>query len=129
MKGQYSALQVKQTNGGFLNGMPPVSLDHTIKYLLPEFKKLKNTTYQLGYKYVLQQQWADPNVDYAPPPKSYGLLRMSLSTTLPADKLRHQFSFSIENALNTAYRDYLSRFRYYADQQGINFIINYSINL
>jgi iron complex outermembrane receptor protein len=52
-----------------------------------------------------------------------------VSSILPTKRLMHQFAFSVENALNTSYRDYLSRFRYYADQQGINIIINYSINI
>ena len=128
VKAQYSAMQVKQSNGAYLNGMPPVSFDHNVKYLLPKFKKFNSTTFLLGYKYTLQQQWANANLDYAAPPKGFGLVRISISSVLPSKKIRHQFAFSVENALNTAYRDYLSRFRYYADQQGINLIINYSIN-
>lgn len=129
IKGQYSLLQVKQSNGAYLNGMPPVSFDHVVKYLVPQFKKFNSTTLLLGYKYVMQQQWANANLDYAPPPKGYGLVRLSVSTLLPSEKIKHQFTLSVENALNTSYRDYLSRFRYYADQQGLNIIFNYSINI
>jgi iron complex outermembrane receptor protein len=129
LKGQYSVMQVRQNDGSFLNGMPPVTLDHNVKYLLPKFKQFSSTAFLIGYKYVLRQQWANANLDYAPPPKGYGLLRLSVSSILPTKRLMHQFAFSVENALNTSYRDYLSRFRYYADQQGINIIINYSINI
>lgn len=128
IKAQYSIMQVKQKNGGYLNGMPPVTLDHSIKYLLPSFKKLKATTFLIGYKNVLTQKWANPLQDYTPPPKGYGLMRIAISTILPSRKLQHQIALTAENALNKQYRDYLSRFRYYTDQQGINFIINYSVN-
>jgi iron complex outermembrane receptor protein len=37
-------------------------------------------------------------------------------------------SLRVSNALNTAYRDYLNRFRYYADDQGRNISFKVAYN-
>ncbi|MBI1315991.1 TonB-dependent receptor [bacterium] len=56
-------------------------------------------------------------VDYAPPPPGYVLLRLDYAfRPAPAWEL----GVRLDNALNTAYRDYLDRFRYFADAPGFN---------
>ena len=54
------------------------------------------------------------DADFAPPPPGYALLGLSAETTL--GKVR--VGAEVHNLLNTAYRDYTSLLRYYADQPG-----------
>lgn len=59
--------------------------------------------------------------DFAPPPVAYSLWSASASQQFEINaKQSLSISLTISNLLNTAYRDYLNRFRYYADEIGRN---------
>jgi iron complex outermembrane receptor protein len=58
----------------------------------------------------------EPGSDYANPPAGYFLVNVNWGINLHSFEL----NLRISNALNAAYRDYLNRFRYYADDQGRN---------
>jgi iron complex outermembrane receptor protein len=62
--------------------------------------------------------------DFAPPPPAYMLLSAAFSQQL---KFNHKnsldLSLSVSNLLNTAYRDYLNRFRYFTDEIGRNVVL------
>lgn len=125
LKGQYSAMQVKTTDGRFLNGMPPVTAEHQLKYFVNQWKTFHEVHFMLGYKYYFKQNWANPAADYMAPPPGYGLLRASISAELQRRHL-HTFSLSADNLLQTSYRDYLSRLRYYAEEPGVSVYLNYN---
>jgi iron complex outermembrane receptor protein len=57
-------------------------------------------------------------------PKGYTLLNFHSGVELDKMKL----GFSIENLLNESYRDYMNRFRYFADDLGINYSIRLIYN-
>ncbi|WP_020527199.1 TonB-dependent receptor [Flexithrix dorotheae] len=65
-------------------------------------------------------QYRAPDTDFTTPPKGYTLLNLNLDIALPDSKLNTTFGISIENLLNTRYRDYLNRMRYFADDLGRN---------
>jgi iron complex outermembrane receptor protein len=54
--------------------------------------------------------------DYSEPPKGYQLVQASWGINIK----KIDVGIRINNALNTAYRDYLNRFRYFTDDQGRN---------
>jgi iron complex outermembrane receptor protein len=66
----------------------------------------------------------EPGSDYAAPPAGYYLVNLNWGMSIKGFDL----SLRVSNALNAAYRDYLNRFRYYADDQGrnISFKLAYS---
>lgn len=68
--------------------------------------------------------------DFLPPPRAYTLLRASLAwkTRLPGG---HDLELMAggDNLFNAAYRDYLNRFRYYADESGRNLYISLRLAL
>lgn len=67
----------------------------------------------------------DPsNFDYMAAPKGYLLWNVSAGVAVPARKGRYEFRASVENMLNTRYRDYTNRFRYYANDLGTNFVLS-----
>jgi iron complex outermembrane recepter protein len=59
--------------------------------------------------------------DFADPPDAYFLLGASAGMRFGNSSL----SLDVENALNTAYRDYMNRFRYFADEMGINVLLRF----
>lgn len=62
--------------------------------------------------------------DFAPPPPAYSLWSISVSRYFHL-KNHHSLYIngSVQNLLNTKYRDYLNRFRYFTDEMGRNMAI------
>ncbi|RFS14354.1 TonB-dependent receptor [Emticicia sp. C21] len=62
--------------------------------------------------------------DFAPPPPAYTLWSAAFTQQLKFNnRTGLDVSLTVNNLLNTAYRDYLNRFRYFADEIGRNFVI------
>lgn len=60
-------------------------------------------------------------------PDAYLLMNFNAGFSLPIqNEQRLEFFFSVDNIFNTSYRNYLNRFRYYADELGRN--INLRVN-
>lgn len=76
---------------------------------------------------VATQHHVPENVDYVPPPKGYTLLSAELGCSIPFRNQQIGVSFTASNLLNTVYRDYLNRFRYYANDLGRNFTLRVKI--
>ncbi len=70
----------------------------------------------VGLVQVSEQTRVEPGSDYAVPPKGYQLVQANWGISLK----KVDIGLRISNAFNTAYRDYLNRFRYFADDQGRN---------
>lgn len=70
----------------------------------------------------------DSVFDILEAPDAYLLFNFNAGFSLPLknEQDRLEFFFSIDNLLNTRYRNYLNRFRYYADELGRN--INLRVN-
>jgi iron complex outermembrane receptor protein len=77
-----------------------------------------------GLTQVARQNRVEQGSDYAEPPKGYYLLNLNWGMNIQ----KFDISFRVSNALNAAYRDYLNRFRYYADDQGRNISLKLGYN-
>lgn len=108
------------TNRQPLIYMPPNNLSASATYILPDGKKFKNTQFGLNGRYVFKQGHLNDDQDLLPVPDGYFLLGASVGTTLHTEKLEFQFSLRGQNLLNSIYRDYLNRQRYFADELGWN---------
>jgi iron complex outermembrane receptor protein len=101
----------------YLVFMPADRFDNALKYTwLSKYVSLQ-------YVKVSRQTRVPPNSDYVAPPPGYGLLNSSFGMDLQAGKHILNIDFSVDNLTNVAYRDYLNRFRYYADDLGISFVL------
>ncbi len=68
-------------------------------------------------------------VDISTPPNSYELLHIYSEIKFKTfSKGIATLAFSVQNVLNTTYRDYLNRQRFFADEMGRNFQIQLKIN-
>jgi iron complex outermembrane receptor protein len=123
-----------------LINMPPVNTRNEIIY---EHSQLNNLRLSLQSEFYFQQnEFPDNNfevfipeietwelVDVSTPPDAYHLLNFNSSADF---KMNHKsiltVGFSITNLLNTSYRNYLNRLRFYADDLGRNFLLNLKIN-
>ena len=71
-------------------------------------------------RWVRVQDRVPIGLDFTDPPPGYALLALDLLVERPLGKDRMQLGIRGDNLLNTAYRDYLDRFRYYADARGVD---------
>ncbi|GIV35190.1 MAG: membrane protein [Chitinophagales bacterium] len=107
--------------GGYLYGLPADRFENRISYERAKWGRLEKVSFSLGVIHVLKQKRVLEGADFAPPPDSYWLLGAAVGATLPLQKYK-SISFLLEgdNLLNKTYRDYMNRFRYYADEPGVN---------
>jgi iron complex outermembrane receptor protein len=103
----------------FMVGIPADRFDYIARYAISGKHYVSG-----GITQVSRQTRVEKESDYAAPPAGYFLV--NLNWGISYKKL--DISLRISNALNAEYRDYLNRFRYYADDQGrnISLKINYS---
>ena len=66
----------------------------------------------------------DSNFDFMEAPPGYFLWNVAAGVSVKGEKTQYDFRLGSDNLLNTTYREYTNRFRYYADDLGRNFIIS-----
>ena len=112
----------------WLQQMPAPQIDQEISwYFLPGSK---NSFLSTNVLWVAQQQFIPNNfIDYLPPPKQYLLTNLNFATELHFMKNPISFGASIYNLFNVRYRDYMNRFRYFADEVGTNVVLRLKMNL
>lgn len=75
---------------------------------------------EVGWIYVARQSRVDDALDFAPAPDAYQLVQASMGIKIPGEEHAWSVYMDAENLLNVAYRDYMNRLRYYADDMGRN---------
>jgi iron complex outermembrane recepter protein len=65
--------------------------------------------------------------DYAPPPPGYVIADLSVGGRVSIAGRDARLSISIRNVLDRPYRDYLSQYRYFADDPGRDIILRFTI--
>ncbi len=76
---------------------------------------------------VAQQYRYVANLDWVAPPSAYVLCDINTGFELVIKKQHLKLSFGVQNLFDNAYRDYLSRYRYFSLDPGRNFIIRLTI--
>lgn len=120
----YSFIRGNETddNTALIN-LPSNSILSTTSYQIPELSSFKNVELQLIHKYVFEQKNITAEQDFVAPPEGYYLLGFRVSAEKQLKGIRLETHLGVENALNTEYRDYLNRQRYFADELGRNFTV------
>lgn len=111
----------------FLVGIPADRFSHSIKYTFHAGESIRNPYLTLKLRHVRRQNRVADSTDYSPPPDAYVLLDFEAGTTLQFGKQELNVHFGAYNILNTSYREYLDRFRYFTDAMGRNFAIRLNI--
>lgn len=63
------------------------------------------------------------NFDFMSAPSGYALWNFATGFSIKASSVQYDIGFSIDNLLNTTYREYTNRLRYFADEPGRNFVV------
>lgn len=128
----------------YLTYIPASRGEWTIRYELTKFRFFAEGSVQ----YVTRQNQAplvisisevkaasdngtplpDQNFDFKPAPDGYTLVNLSTGLTLKWGRTFIDIRVASTNLLNTLYRDYTNRFRYYADERGRNNVFAIKFN-
>lgn len=127
---RYAVVRGKdRLNDLYLINMPSDNISGQATYTWKGGKSVRNIRLGMNGKYVFRQNNIQPDQDFALPPDAFFLLGAALGAQV---KLKNESLLKLtikgENLLNNSYRDYLNRFRYFADEPGINvsFNVNYT---
>lgn len=116
-----------QTSQNYLVMIPANRIENSLKYSFSQLSKFTESYISINHLFVAQQNNVPPNSDFVPPPAAYHLwsLQVGSSYELPHEQ-KIVVGFSVNNILNTDYRDYMNRFRYYASEMGRNISLKLS---
>ncbi len=118
-----------------LVSIPADRFDNKLTFEFDQFgnHNLADTYFSLGGLYVAEQTRTPEKTDqdFAPAPDAYFLLHAEFGTVVHMGRQPVEVSITGSNLLNTAYRDYLNRFRYFADEMGrmVMFKLKIPLNL
>ncbi len=111
-----------------LIGLPSNDLSLGIHYQIPKWGIFENLEFRLDNRFVLKQTDLLPSQDFADAPDSYHLFGLGASAEKQGTRTRLNLFCRVENLFNVAYRDYLNRQRYFADDLGINLIAGVGVS-
>jgi iron complex outermembrane receptor protein len=111
----------------YLIQMPPDKFQGELTYNFKTTEKLKDNYITAAVVYVNKQFRVPANADYALPPAAYTLLNFEAGTKFYVKGQPVIIGVGGTNLLNTVYRDYMNRFRYYADEMGRNITLRLKI--
>ena len=102
--------------------------DGTRKWVArPEGGWLVHSELELEAQLVAEQTRVPDAVDYAAPPPGYTLVHARYNADLELFGAPMQLGLTIRNLLNTEYRDYLSRFRYFTADPGRTVVLRLQV--
>jgi len=123
-----------KTSNEPLISMPAANTLNSLVYTNPNFN---NLSIAIQSNYVFRQnEFPNTNfevvlpdsiqtVDVSTPPSGYHLLNLNITAAIRPDM---QVGLYVNNLLNTSYRNYLNRLRYYADDVGRNITLQLKYN-
>ena len=109
--------------------MPSNQISASVDYIFKDNKTFTKTKTEFNAKHVFKQNNVPANTDVVAPPEAYTVLSASISATI---HFKHQpviASFEVDNLLNSRYRDYMNRFRYFSDELGRTFTLRLRVPL
>ena len=113
------------TNDIGLINIPSDNIFSSMTYIFKDGEKWKNNFFTINGRYIFQQKRIIvPLQDFLSPPDDYILLGLQIGTNYEWHESNLKISLRAENLLNSTYRDYLNRLRYFADENGINVSLN-----
>lgn len=141
--GKFSYLYARDvTKDDKLPLIPPTQLESTLRYAFNNKGKFKNIYMAVTVPVTLKQYRApltvypeevpnysgDRNFDFMSAPNAYALLNIEIGGKISVSKHDLSITLSGENLLNTSYRNYMNRLRYYADDLGRNIMLRLKYN-
>jgi iron complex outermembrane receptor protein len=96
-------------------------------YDLGDFSTFSNIYLECTATLIGKQNRVPMNADYASPPSGYALFDAGVGSELGIGAQDIIIDVSVQNIFDSAYRDYMSRYRYFVDDPGINAVLRVRI--
>lgn len=106
------------TQDEWLFQMPSDRIENALLFELPQAGSWSAIELSATSQVVFMQSRIPVGLDFTTPPGTYHLIGLSVSATRTLGKNELRFGLQANNLFNTTYRDYMDRFRYYADARG-----------
>ncbi len=100
--------------------MPSDRTENALIFELPQAGAWRAIEISVASQFVFTQTRVPVGLDFTDPPGTYHLLGFSASATRTMEKRELRIGLQASNLLNTTYRDYMDRFRYYVDARGLD---------
>jgi len=137
-KASYLEIEDVKNNDRIVN-VPPPQMEHSlsvhgkvgntynsfITLRIPTFFQQTKSPRTL-YPIEVPTNTSNKNFDFMPAPSGYTLINLELGLAVPVHHHALLVSFSVENLMNKAYRNYMNRMRYFADETGFNLALRLS---
>jgi iron complex outermembrane receptor protein len=107
--------------------IPPFAWNNALRFTRSVSPRWQEAFISVEHQYTGRQFRYNPQLDLAAPPADYSLFNLAMGIS-HVKKHTYVFSLRIENLGNHAYRNYLDRFRYFANAPGRNLIVECLIN-
>lgn len=111
------------TTNNYLLNAPPHRFQLGFRYSFNDKRWFEKPYVEVSGNHSMRQYLVPQNTDYSVPPPAYTLLNIEAGFTAHIRNTHVNISIVASNVLNTRYRDYLDRFRYYTDAMGRNIAI------
>lgn len=105
------------TSDNYFPFIPSDRMDWGISY---EFGKNDHPNKVTISNMLVARQNREPDFDLAPAPPAYALFNLGYQRKIPLEKNKLNLGIQIQNLLNTSYKEYMNRFRYFTDDMGTN---------
>lgn len=107
--------------------IPANTAKSQLQYALSRLGGFQNIEVEINGRYMFRQENLYLSQDIKAAPDPYFLLGGKLSLERPSKGYTLKLYSKFENILNSPYRDYLNRLRYFADDLGINMVFGASV--
>ena len=105
--------------GAYLPLIPADRVETGLTYKSHNLGILTQNRVTLNHLAVAHQN-RQPAFDFAPAPAGYHLWNISFNTNLPLGRNNISAGIAVNNLLDTEYKDYMNRFRYFTHEMGRN---------
>ncbi len=126
---KYSTVRAyDRSTGSHLEFIPADKYSLNANWEIPySNKRFRESSLDFGISHTDRQYRVSQTQDYLATPSAYTLFSLDARTNIYFNEKPIGLSFTALNLTNKVYRDYLNRFRYYADEVGRNFILRIQI--
>lgn len=114
-------------NRGYIPGMPADRFSYGLKRRFKSSGILRETFAGAEISHVMRQTRVPDKSDYIAPPAGYMLVSAEVGGEVVIGKQPVWITLSVTNLLNEKYRDYLNRYRYFADDEGRNIMLKIKV--
>jgi iron complex outermembrane receptor protein len=124
LRSRYSLVRGRDLDAStWLFQLPADRWENSLSYALDSIGGWTGVEVSVTSQWVQRQQRYPAGVDLIDPPPAYHLLGVSISAARPFDTGELRMGITGGNLLNTVYRDYLDRFRYFTDARGADAVL------